>query len=111
MLVREGFSWGALLFGPIWLAVHRAWIPAAISLAAFVIIGFTTHDVVQAALLTALIVSLGLSGYDLRRWSLDQRGFLLAQVVTGRSELDAMARLLERRPDLRGSFMPPESAR
>lgn len=111
VLVREGFSWGALLFGPIWLAVHRAWIPAAISLAAFVIIGFTTHDVVQAALLTALIVSLGLSGYDLRRWSLDQRGFLLAQVVTGRSELDAMARLLERRPDLRGSFMPPESAR
>jgi hypothetical protein len=111
VLVREGFSWGALLFGPIWLAVHRAWIPAAISLAAFVIIGFTTHDVVQAALLTALIVSLGLTGYDLRRWSLDQRGFLLAQVVTGRSELDAMARLLERRPDLRGSFMPPESAR
>jgi hypothetical protein len=111
VLVREGFSWGALFFGPIWLAVHRAWIAAAISLAAFVIIGFATHDGVQAALLVTVIVLLGLSGHDLRRWSLDQRGFLLAQVVRGRSELDAMAHLLERRPDLRGSFMPPESAR
>jgi hypothetical protein len=111
VLVREGFSWGALIFGPIWLAVHRAWIPAAISLAAFVIVGFMTQDAVQAALLAALIVLLGLSGYDLRRWSLDQRGFLLAQVVTGSSELDALAHLLERRPDLKGSFMPPEAAR
>jgi hypothetical protein len=111
VLVREGFSWGALIFGPIWLAVHRAWIPAAISLAAFVIVGFMTQDAVQAALLAALIVLLGLSGYDLRRWSLDQRGFLLAQVVTGSSELDALAHLLERRPDLKGSFMPPEGAR
>jgi uncharacterized protein DUF2628 len=111
VLVREGFSWGALVFGPIWLAVHRAWIPATISLAAFVIIGFTTQDAVQAALLVALIVLLGLSGHDLRRWSLDQRGFLLTQVITGRSELDALAHLLERRPDLKGSFMPPESAR
>ena len=111
VLVREGFSWGALFFGPIWLAVHRAWIAAAISLAAFVIIGFTTHDSVQAALLMTLILLLGFSGHDLRRWSLDQRGFLLAQVVTGRSELDALSHLLERRPDLKGSFMPPESAR
>ena len=34
VLVREGFSWGALLFGPLWLAVHRAWIPAVLALAA-----------------------------------------------------------------------------
>ena len=62
------------------------------------------------ALLDALIVLLGLSGQDLRRWSLDHRGYLLAQVVTGRSELDALAHLLERRPDLEGSFLPPEAA-
>ena len=38
VLVREGFSWGALIFGPFWLAAHRAWIAAAISLAAYVLI-------------------------------------------------------------------------
>jgi hypothetical protein len=65
----------------------------------------------MGALLTTLIVLLGLSGQDMRRWSLGHRGYLLTQVVTGRSELDALALLLERRPDLRGSFLPPETAR
>lgn len=111
VLVREGFSWGALFFGPIWLAIHRAWIAAALTVAAFVLIVVLTPDGVMAALLTTLIVLLGLSGQDMRRWSLDHRGYLLAQVVTGRTELDALALLLERRPDLKGSFLPPETAR
>ena len=38
VLVREGFAWGALLFGPLWLAAHRAWIPAALALAAGILI-------------------------------------------------------------------------
>jgi hypothetical protein len=111
VLVREGFSWGALLFGPLWLATHRAWIAAALTLAAFVLIVVLTRDGVSAALLTTLVVLLGLLGNDLRRWSLDHRGFLLAQVVVARSELEALGRLLDRRPDLAGSFLPPETAR
>ena len=68
-------------------------------------------DGIAAALLATLIVLLGLSGHDLRRWSLDHRGYLLAQVVVARDELEALARLLDRRPDLKGSFLPPEAAR
>jgi hypothetical protein len=30
VLVKEAFSWGAFLFGPLWLLAHRAWIAAAI---------------------------------------------------------------------------------
>ena len=44
MLVREGFSWGALLFGPLWLAVHRAWIAAVLALAASVLIVVLAKD-------------------------------------------------------------------
>ncbi len=44
VLVREGFSWGALFFGPLWLAAHRAWVAAALSLAAFVLIIVLTDD-------------------------------------------------------------------
>ena len=51
------------------------------------------------------------SGVWLRRWSLDHRGYLLSQVVTARDELDAMAQLLERRPDLKGSYLLPQDAR
>ena len=42
VLVREGFAWGALILGPLWLAAHRAWIAAAISLAAYVLIAVFT---------------------------------------------------------------------
>ena len=107
VLVREGFSWGALIFGPLWLLAHRVWIPAVLTLAAAILIVVLAHDGTAAALLLALIVLLGLSGQDLRRWSLDHRGYLLAQVVSARSEPDALAHLLERRPDLHGSFLPP----
>ncbi len=111
VLVREGFSWGALIFGPLWLLAHRVWIPAVLTLAAAILIVVLTHDGTAAALLVALIVLLGLSGQDLRRWSLDHRGYLLSQVVSGRSEPDALVHLLERRPDLHGSFLPPGTAR
>ncbi|HEX4173958.1 MAG TPA: DUF2628 domain-containing protein [Acetobacteraceae bacterium] len=111
VLVREGFSWGALFFGPLWLAAHRAWVAAALSLAAFVLIIVLTDDGLAAALLIALVAVLGLSGHDLRRWSLDHRGYLLSQVVAAWDELDATARLLERRPDLKGRYLPPQDAR
>ena len=111
VLVRDGFSWGALFFGPLWLAVHRAWIAAALSLAAFVLVIAFTDGGFATALLIALIALLGLSGHDLRRWSLDHRGYLLSQVVSARDELEAMARLLQRRPDLKGSYLPPQEAR
>ena len=111
VLVREGFSWGALLFGPIWFAAHRAWIAAVLTLVAFVLIILLTHGGLATALLVALAILLGLSGQDIRRWSLDHRGYLLSQVLVARTELEALGRLLERRPDLRGRFLPPEAAR
>jgi hypothetical protein len=111
VLVREGFAWGALLFGPLWLAAYRAWVPAALSLAGFVLIRFLAPDAIAVVLTAGLMLLLGLSGHDLRRWSLDHRGFLLAQVIAAHNEFGALERLLTRRPDLGGSFLPPETAR
>lgn len=110
-LIREGFSWGALLFGPVWLAAHRAWIPAAFALAAAVLILVLAPPGEAALLMPALAVVLGLSGHDLRRWSMTHRGFVLSQVVAARSETEALGVLLSRRPDLAGSFLPPGTAR
>ena len=111
VLVREGFSWGALLFGPLWLAAHRAWIPAVLTVVASLLIAFLATEGIAVVLMAGVTVLLGLSGQDLRRWSLDHRGFLLAQVIAAHSELGALERLLTRRPDLAGSFLPPETAR
>jgi len=111
VLVREGFSWGALLFGPLWFAAHRAWIAAVLTAVATILILALTTDGLLAVLLIGLVILLGLSGHDVRRWSLDHRGYLLAQVVAAHNEFEALESLMDRRPDLRGSFLPPDAAR
>jgi len=111
ILVREGFSWGACVFGPLWLAVHNAWLPATLALAVGILIVVLTAGPTQAALLLALAVWLGVSGQDLRRWSLRLRGFTLLEVVGARDETEALAALLGRRPHLAGHFLPPGTAR
>ena len=80
--MREGFAWGALLFGPLWLAVHRAWIPAGMALAASILILALSSGAVAAALMLASALWLGLSGQDLRRWSMRHRGLTLFEIVT-----------------------------
>lgn len=107
VLLREGFSWGAFIFGPLWLAVHRAWIAAALALAAAILILTLMPAGLAWAAMAALAVGLGLSGQDCRRWSMNHRGFTLTQVVAARSEAEALGVLLTRRPDLAGSFLPP----
>jgi Protein of unknown function (DUF2628) len=100
VLVREGFSYGAFVFGPLWLLARRAWIAGVLVLCADVVIFVLAPPDVR------LIVSLGVSwltglfGHDMLRWSLDRRGFLEAHVVAAADEDAALARLLERRPDL-----------
>jgi hypothetical protein len=103
VLVREGFSLGALLFGPIWLLVRRAWIPAALAWCVWIGAALLPEPLGGLVLL-ALHWLLGLVGRDLLRWSLGLRGFLLEHVVAARDEDAALARLLEQRRDLMGGM-------
>ena len=99
VLVREGFSWGAAIFGPLWFALSGTWVLAALALLAAVAAGLA-HGRWPLLLAVALGWVQGLFGHDLVRWSLARRGFLLAHVVAGRDTDEALARLLHRRPDL-----------
>ena len=111
ILVPEGFSWLAMIFGPLWLAVHRAWIPAAIVLALDVIGAFLLPEPLSFVLDAGLAILVGLSAQDLRRWSIENRGYLLTHVIAAGDEAEALGRLLTGRPDLARHFMPPEAAR
>jgi len=106
VLVRDGFSIGAFLFGPLWLALHCAWIPAVLALAASVLIVLLTAPGVAIVLLLGEMVWLGLSGRDLQRWSLARRGFTLLYAVVARSADAALLRLLDARADLQRRFSP-----
>ncbi len=103
-LVREGFSWGALFFGWIWLLLHRAWLPALLLLAGAIVIILLTPAAARPLVAAGIAVLQGLLGNDLRRWSLERRGFAFAHVVAARDEDGALVRLLNRRPDLTEAF-------
>ena len=104
MLIREGFSWGALLFGPVWLLAHRAWVPGLIALALGVAIGVLAPQSLMPTLLAIYAAGLGLHGNDFRRFAVERRGFSLAHVLAARNEDAAMARLLAARPELAGDI-------
>jgi hypothetical protein len=100
VLVPETFSWGAALFGPLWLFARRAWVGGVLALAAAIALGLAPIDpAVRGVTGLALAWLLGLWGQDLRRWSLSRRGYTLAHVVAAPSADAATLRLAEQRPD------------
>jgi hypothetical protein len=99
LLVREGFSWGAFLFGPFWLLAQRAWIPGLLVLCADFAVLLTPAPV-RGVLTLAAAWAAGLFGRDLVRWSLGRRGYDFVHVIAAPDDDAAMARLLARRPDL-----------
>jgi hypothetical protein len=105
-LVREGFSLGAFLFGPLWLALHRAWIPALLAFVASVLIVKFAAAPVSGVLLLGEMVLLGQCGRDMVRWSLARRGYMLLHVVMARNANAALLRLLDARPELAGRYAP-----
>jgi hypothetical protein len=106
VLVSEGFSWGALILGPLWLAAHRAWIAAALSFAAFVLIAALVPEPASSVLGIGLAVILGFVGHDLYSWALEHRGYVLVHILAGRTFEEAWMRLLEHRPDLADTYRP-----
>src|ERR1700735_695931 len=86
--VRDGFSWWAFLFAPLWMLRHRMWLGvvcfAVISggLATLVrILGVPAAVVGLIGLLISLLV--GLEAGTLRRFTLDGRGWKNLGVVSG----------------------------
>ena len=109
-LVREGFSLGAFLFGPLWLFAHRAWVAGVIALAVLVGIGVLAAAMAGSAtpliLLLGYAALLGWNGRDLCRWSLARRGYDESHVLAGRDSDAAYARLITRDPTLAASDLP-----
>ncbi len=100
MLVREGFSWGALVFGPLWLLARGVWMPGGFALCLWILVAIFVPRPAVGAVLLVLHWALGLIGHDLRRWALTQSGFLLVHIVAAPDADRALVELLERRPDL-----------
>jgi len=105
VLAREGFSWLALLFGPFWLLAHRAWIPGVLALCLAIVFAVVAPTEFAGPLELLLAWVSGLFGQDLRRWSLARASYELVAVIAAPDEDAALARLLDRRPDLIGDAL------
>jgi hypothetical protein len=75
-----------------------------LSLAAFLLIGTLPGDPARFLLGSALALLLGLSGNDIRRWGLEQRGYALVHVYAARDSEEALLRLLNERTDVAARY-------
>jgi hypothetical protein len=101
VLVKEGFSWPAFLFSGLWALANRLWLVAAALFAAEIALAFAAQAFALdprafAALSAGLALLAGWLGNDLRRWTLEGRGFGQSAVVTGADHDAALARFLAR---------------
>ena len=107
VLVREGFCWAALAFGPLWLLANRAWIAAVLLVAAWLLIGELVPIDLREPIVLATIFAVGLFGRDIVRWTLARRGFVLGQVLAARDVETAYGRLIATNPDMAAAIAGP----
>jgi hypothetical protein len=107
--VKEGFCWPAFLFGPLWALWHGLWVVALWLLALIAVVGaagavFALDAATAMALLLGAVVAVGGTANDLRRWTLERRGFSEEGVVMGGGEDSALRRFLANTPMLTGGL-------
>jgi hypothetical protein len=115
--VKEGFSWPAFLFGPLWALANRMWLVAVALVVGLFALGLVLDalgvaDVVETVISIAIAVLIGAHGNDWRRRALNRRGYREAGVVAARALDDALARYLDAEPvrppaRVRATPMPP----
>src|SRR5580704_17315410 len=105
--VRDGFSWWAFLFAPLWMLRHRMWL---VLIGYVVVVGLIEAPVPMsgapalAASLIGILLALlvGLEAGTLRRFTLNRRGWKNLGVVSGADVEDAERRFFDiwlRRPN------------
>ena len=101
VLVREGFSVWAFVFGLVWLLAHRCWRMSAIFLLMLIALGMA-GGALGLSELTISILQLGLQFWlggiarDCQRASLARSGYKEVDVIAGESDLLAERRYYDR---------------
>jgi len=90
VFVKDGFSWGAFLFAPIWMLIHRLWWPLLgyiVVVVALQLLGLAVGRDQAWMPLLALGINLvvGFEANSLRRWTLERKGWSMIGATTGRT--------------------------
>jgi Protein of unknown function (DUF2628) len=90
VFIKDGFSWMAALFAPLWLLVHRLWWALLGYVLAVAVLHLLAHlgglSESSTGLMTfALNLLVGFEADTLRRWALDRKGWHMLGSVSGRT--------------------------
>ena len=88
VFIREGFSWSALLFAPLWALAHRLWLALAIWLVAMILISLVSAKLaptVGGVLSIGFLIWFACEARDFRRAALERRDWQLIGVVDART--------------------------
>lgn len=101
VFVRDGFSWWALIFGPLWLLWNRAWIGFLIWSLIQIGLGLLVHSQIihfgaQSFLELLIALVLGFEASSIQRYVLHRRGFRIVDLVQDRCLVDAERRFFAR---------------
>jgi hypothetical protein len=88
--VRDGFSWTAAVFAPVWLLAHRLWWALLAYLAVIAglqVLNSQTRLDPDWLMIAGIALNLlvGFEADTLRRWGLDRRGWQTLGSVTGKN--------------------------
>ena len=99
--VKDGFTWSAALFAPIWLIVRQLWWPLlayVVIIALFEVIRLV--GIVDPGWITLMNIGLhvliGFEAGTLRRWSLERNGWRTLGSVTGRTAAECERRFFDK---------------
>ena len=100
VFVRDGFSWWAFLFTPLWMLRHRLWLALLVYL--IVVAGLEVllralgaSSLAQAIAALSIALLVGLEAGTLRRFKLARRRWRNVGVVTGEGLEDAERRFFD----------------
>ncbi len=101
VFIKDGFSWGAFVFGPLWLLSKKLWLAffgfAALSILINIAgIKFGLHPAALSVLSVLLGFFLGTEAADLQRLKMKRLKFDDAGVVQGQKLDDAECRFFDR---------------
>ena len=100
VLVKEGFSWPALLFGPLWSLYRRLWLATLLWVVALIVLTAAARIGPNAAMVcgaawTAFGILFACEANDLRRRKLARTGWREAGVVGGAGQDAAVRRFAD----------------
>ena len=91
LLVKDGFSWPALLLGPFWLLWKRCWLASFAVLALAMALTAAGEQIAGWGFLAIQLV-LGFEGNDIWRRALERRGYEMKGIVAARDMDEAELR-------------------